>query len=354
MKKIAFLAVMVLILCACASKPETIPSMQAPFPPTVGGQLLPPPPTPTPIMPPELQGDVEVQQLLLTSHNRWKTLVANYSVTTYPTPGQTADADLKTNQIWISQPAMFKVMIGSPQGNDIVVTTSDGVTIADSQGNLSPVPAYFFEPFNPPNYPSDTVYLHPVAGYLGTPVSDLIFPAGLAQRGGEYRITGNEIVAGREARVVEWGREPGTLIDRFWIDNLTGIILRQQNYGKQSSGSPFMDIQATSILIDGDISAETFDLAQMPTPVPTPELPEPGTASIKVLDLKGILNVRSGPNTSYKIVTTLEPGTSLPVIGKNEAGDWWKVDLGNEQVGWVFGSFVEFSGDADSVPVTQY
>jgi hypothetical protein len=42
------------------------------------------------------------------------------------------------------------------------------------------------------------------------------------------------------------------------------------------------------------------------------------------------------------------------VIGKNEAGDWWKVELEDGQVGWVFGAYVEFSGDADSVPALNY
>jgi hypothetical protein len=152
---------------------------------------------------------------------------------------------------------------------------------------------------------------------------------------------------------VEWSREPDQLIDRFWVDSQTGVILRQQNYGKESSGSPMMDIQVNRISIDTEIPGEIFNTNQIPTPAPTLESAVPGGASITVLDLKGILNVRSGPNVAYKVMTTIEPGQTFPVIGRNETGEWWKIEF-DGQVGWVIGNFVEFSGDLESVPITDY
>jgi hypothetical protein len=313
-------------------------------------------------LPPTLSGDVEIQELMLTSHKRWQTLQVSYTTTLYPLSGSQDQPDVRITQIWIRLPAEFKVLIGPPQGGPqgglqggpVTTRVSDGVQIVDSDGVRSDVPASAFEPFNPPDYPSDTVYLHPLAGSLGTPASDLVFPAGLAQRGGEYNITGLELVAGRQTQVVEWGRQPGVLIDRFWVDRQTGVILRQQNYGKDDATSPEIDIQATYVEFDGEIAEESFEISQVPTPQPTPEAPPPGTASVTVLEIVGVLNVRSGPNTDYKVVTQLQPGVSLPVIGKNEAGDWWKVELEDGQVGWVFGAYVEFSGDADSVPALNY
>ncbi len=229
---------------------------------------------------------------------------------------------------------------------------SDGKTITDSTGDRSDLPPAALEPFNPPTTLSDTVYTHPLAGSLGTPVSDLIFPAGLAQRGGQYNLTGKEIIAGREADVVEWSREEGTLIDRFWVDRATGIILRQQNYGKPAGESPIWDIQATHIAVDPLFTDNVFELAQVPAPTPTVEGPPAGAAFVETLPQ--VLNVRSGPNTGYEIVATVESGKKLPVIGKTEAEDWWKVDLGDGLVGWVVATFVDFTGEADKVPVVNY
>ncbi len=308
---------------------------------------------PTPILPPELEGDIEIQQLLLTSHKRWNTLDASYTMTNFSSAGQNGDPEITNHQVLISLPASFKVVISRPDGTLQTTRISNGTTIIDIGGEQSPIPSYVFEPFNPPNYPSDTVFLHPLAGFLGSPISDLIFPAGLAQRGGIYNKTGEEMIAGREADIVEWRREPDRLIDRFWVDSQTGVILRQQNYGKESSETPMIDFQVNQITFDIEIPVDTFDIDQVPTPAPTPEPAESGAASIKVLELKGILNVRSGPNTSYKVITTIEPGDTFAVIGRNEMGDWWKIDL-DGQVGWVFGSYVEFSGDLESVPVTDY
>jgi outer membrane lipoprotein-sorting protein len=347
------LLILALPLSACSA---LSPESAAPTSPPAASEMPPPPteqPLPTPILPPTLSGDLSIQQLMLDSHNRWKTLQATYSITSFPSGDADTEPEVKTVQLWIRLPAEFKVQVGPPGGDPLSIVISDGRTIQDSLGSRQDLPTYVLQPFNPPNYPSDTVYLHPLAGFLGTPVSDLVFPAGLAQRGGDYQKTGNEVVAGREAYVVEWRRQPDVLIDRFWVDRQTGIVLRQQNYGKDQSVSPTTDIQASFIDIDGTIADATFDLDQIPTPAPTPQGPEPGTASITVLDIKGILNVRSGPNVSYKIIATLDPGTTLPVIGKSEAGDWWKVDLG-DQTGWVIGSFVEFTGDPDKVPVLLY
>lgn len=308
------------------------------------------PPTPTPIMPPELIGDIGVQQLMLFSHTRWQNLTAEYKVALYSADGS-AEPDIQNIQIWIQLPAEFRIQTNDPDQGLTSSRISDGSSMLDSEGNRSDVPAFLFEPFNPPNYPSDTVYPHPLSGYLGTSVSDLVFPAGLAQRGGEYQITGVEMIAGREAQVVEWSRSPGTVTDRFWVDKQTGVVLRQQNYGKQQNISPLSDIQAVYIKFDENIPSETFALEQIPTPAPTSTSSKIDLATVTVLSQ--VVNVRSGPNTGYEVVTMVEAGTVLPVIGRNEAGDWWKVEL-TDQSGWVFGSFVEFSGNLDDVPITNY
>ncbi len=67
------------------------------------------------------------------------------------------------------------------------------------------------------------------------------------------------------------------------------------------------------------------------------------------------LNVRSGPSTGYAIVAKANAGDTLPVIGRNEAGDWMQVTLsaaqGSEASGWVAARYLALSGTLDTVPV---
>ena len=66
-------------------------------------------------------------------------------------------------------------MVSIPNTGIELIRVSDGKTITDSTGDRSDLPPAALEPFNPPTTLSDTVYTHPLAGSLGTPVSDLIF-----------------------------------------------------------------------------------------------------------------------------------------------------------------------------------
>jgi hypothetical protein len=218
MKRLALLLAIVLILSACSPSDNT-PAAVAPQPQPVQAE----PPTPTPVPPPELRGALEIQQLMLTSHTRWQRLQASAMVSLYPPPGMNAGTQNTAVQAWIEQPGKARVIAGPPGQAPEHTFISDGTNTRMDGGPPSPLPSGVLEPFNPPNTPSDTVYPHPLAGLLGTSVSDLLFPAGLAQRGGEYRLVGKESLANREAYLVEWGRDPGELIDRFWVDTQTGF-----------------------------------------------------------------------------------------------------------------------------------
>ncbi len=241
---------------------------------------------------------------MLTSHTRWQRLQASALVSLYPPPGMNAGDQATTVQIWIEQPAKARVIAGPPGQAPAHTFISDGNNTRLDGGEPSPLPLDILEPFNPPNTPSDTVYPHPLAGLLGTSVSDLLFPAGLAQRGGEYRLVDKESIVNREAYRVEWGREPGELIDRFWVDTQTGIILRHQSYGKQDSTTPVYDIQLTALQIDPELPPSLFDLNDPALPAlatPLPTLDPAAAAAHHPPDLTQV-NLRSGPGTSYSVV----------------------------------------------------
>ncbi|MBI3959298.1 MAG: SH3 domain-containing protein [Chloroflexi bacterium] len=59
-------------------------------------------------------------------------------------------------------------------------------------------------------------------------------------------------------------------------------------------------------------------------------------------------NLRSGPGTSFDLVGSIEAGTVLRIVGRNEAGDWLKLDSDV----WIFGELVT-NAPADLPVVTQ-
>jgi outer membrane lipoprotein-sorting protein len=347
MKKfiVTFMILLVLSGCSLTGNPTTAPANQAVSPVIEHA-------TPTPIPPPELSGALEIQQLMLQSHTHWKSLQANAIASLYPPAGMNGETQNTSVQVWIEQPGKARVIAGPPDLAPTHIFLSDGQNTRNDSDPPSPLPPSVLDTFNAPTALTDTVTPHPLSGYLGTSVSDLIFPTGLAQRGGEYRLIGKESFANREVYLVEWGREPGQLIDRFWVDTQTGVILRHQSYGKQDSVTPVSDVRLTSIQFDQDLPDDLFRLDDpalpaLATPMPTLD---PGTPQLTIRPDLTQVNVRGGPSTTYPVLGGLYPKQVVPVVGKNEAGDWWAVDL-EGQTGWVLAELVEFSGDPAAIPV---
>jgi len=96
----------------------------------------------------------------------------------------------------------------------------------------------------------------------------------------------------------------------------------------------------------------------LPTPEPTAPPAEQPTATpvpnlIKVTN--EFVNVRAGPGTGYERVGQLTLNQVVSVVGKNEDGTWWQIEFqgGPDGKAWVIGQYVEFSGDANAVPVVK-
>ncbi|HEU0296955.1 MAG TPA: SH3 domain-containing protein [Anaerolineales bacterium] len=77
------------------------------------------------------------------------------------------------------------------------------------------------------------------------------------------------------------------------------------------------------------------------TPKPIPE-------SYVIVDV--VMNVRNGPGTEFDVIGHIEPQKKYSVIGKHV--DWWLIDLGNHQSGWVYApvSVTRFVGNVEAVP----
>jgi len=79
-----------------------------------------------------------------------------------------------------------------------------------------------------------------------------------------------------------------------------------------------------------------------PPPTATPSGPR-GTITAGV-------NVRRGPSTQYETIGSMLAGTEVDLIGRNRDSTWFLVPYALSQ-GWVFGQFINATGDINSLPV---
>lgn len=105
-------------------------------------------------------------------------------------------------------------------------------------------------------------------------------------------------------------------------------------------------------------TATTADVA---TAAPTPTLPPPTEAPTvapttippRLVINAPLANVRTGPGTTYTVVTTVERGQEYDIIGKNAAGDWWRFCCINGQPAWIIGELVDVEGAVELAPVSE-
>jgi hypothetical protein len=73
---------------------------------------------------------------------------------------------------------------------------------------------------------------------------------------------------------------------------------------------------------------------------------------IAIVSTNNYVNLRSGPGTTYTRVATLTHRSILLVIGRNEAGDWLKIQTARHS-GWIAASLVMLNGDVMMLPVVE-
>jgi uncharacterized protein YraI len=137
--------------------------------------------------------------------------------------------------------------------------------------------------------------------------------------------------AGEEADVV------GVSADRLWW----------------ALNVPFADIGEAWVSVDYVIPQNIFDVPVLePVPQggelvitePTPDEPSV-TASV-------VVNLRSGPGTTYEIIGRLQQGQSAKALYTSSDGGWWGISVVGVQdgVAWVTSGFVQ-ANNTDGLPV---
>lgn len=89
-------------------------------------------------------------------------------------------------------------------------------------------------------------------------------------------------------------------------------------------------------------------------PAPTQASSAPPASQEPTALIHDVTNVREGPGLAYAVSYVLGADTTAPILGRNQAGDWWAVPGpgdGPGPVGWIFGGVVSVQGDFSSVPI---
>lgn len=111
---------------------------------------------------------------------------------------------------------------------------------------------------------------------------------------------------------------------------------------------------ATEVATFTDTPAPPPSSPSSPLPSsPTPPSPSSTASAPTIRVTADILNAREEPNTDAEILTKLQQGTMLPVLGRSVAGDWVLIALSDGTEAWVSSEWVESSIPIDSLPVKE-
>lgn len=218
--------------------------------------------------------DVDIVGLMLNSHNNWKTLQGTATISNYEKDGQ---SQRMVVEVLLAPPDIIKIETINVEAKEHFLQLYAGETMHDADIGRAiftrmPLPSTFVEyglnllpttlqaahENNIEGIP--VVYPHPMANIISSPISELVFPAGLAQRRGEYTLVEEAEILGRPVWGVNWQKtdDSGQVIlrERLWIDQQTGIILRIERYS--DGGSEFIreEIYFDHIVLDLPIAAE--------------------------------------------------------------------------------------------------
>jgi hypothetical protein len=93
----------------------------------------------------------------------------------------------------------------------------------------------------------------------------------------------------------------------------------------------------------------------IPTRVALPTLPPPTATPVPVLAKvnETKVNVRSGPTTKDKIISSVKKNDTLTLVGRNSDSSWFQINIaGSAAPGWIFAQTLQMvSGDPNTLPV---
>ncbi len=92
-----------------------------------------------------------------------------------------------------------------------------------------------------------------------------------------------------------------------------------------------------------------------PTATPTPEVGSGGSSGTVASDADAVIagsivNVREGPDTAFRQLTSLSSGTELEILAVNPAKTWLKISASDGTEGWVYAPLCTVNISLDGLP----
>jgi hypothetical protein len=277
-------------LAASGTERAEISPSRTPALPTVTPSSTAEPPIPTPATPSPtatwapltMQSDIDsIRERMLHSHESWQSLWVQFSAVKFPPQGSDAYIQLARLQIWMRQPGEVLLLCGFLGDADPdYMLVSDGRRFLEAEFRsgfrqegevrLDPLGMFFPRVEN-----QEELFYCPPEGMVINLVEEMIFPAGIAQREGSFKLVGEDTVARRAALMVEFRTQADDLIfDRYWIDALTGMVL-EHDVIDSTGGSVWVvsEISVFPLVFDPQYPADFFKL-EIPEEVKFQEAPE--------------------------------------------------------------------------------
>ncbi|MBI5965872.1 MAG: PD40 domain-containing protein [Chloroflexi bacterium] len=203
----------------------------------------------------------QIQQAMLSSAARWRTIQMSGDVTWYASDGT---VQTYQEQAWIDPlNGKFKVELN---GAEKQTKTSNGTSVYNLNVNSGQSEVFLYPAFArvgqyiPPLVEGEA-HPNPIWAQIGTPLSQLAFSSDYAQNRGIFKPVEISSAAGRETLVVEWMFSENSFISwRMWLDTQTAVILKLQEFGKDGNGSLQGERTVTQVIYDQTFAASLFAL----------------------------------------------------------------------------------------------
>lgn len=125
------------------------------------------------------------------------------------------------------------------------------------------------------------------------------------------------------------------------------VIAKRVIQPPASLNAPAYDAEPSSTLLPTASQPAASPIEASPTTNPSASsTPSPSTKpmgdSVTIKDTEtGYLNVREGASTATKIITTIDPGATYPLLDTSTNGDWYKIELDDGNAGWISTKYAE-------------
>lgn len=221
----------------------------------------------------------QIQRAMLESALHWTTLQMSGTIT-FTVTGQPAQVFSETVRLDPLNSRYRVELSDNAVSNSLKI--SDGSTIYNIDLNSnrmeqSPYPGFARVGQYVPPVQEGVAYPNPIWGQIGTPLSEMAFPANFAQNAGMFFPLGMDVVAGRETLIVEWTYSGNSAPSwKMWLDTQTAVILKMQEFGKGGG----TDLQAERV-VESIVYDQAFDAALFvpPSGLAQPSEPTPAESN---------------------------------------------------------------------------